>query len=109
MAKTEKAAAPADRTIEDRIDELHKRRRSALQPGGRDAAQRQHDKGKLTARERLDILMTSGPSWRPTPSPSIAHTTSGWRSAGRPATERSRATARSTDGRASWRRRTSPG
>jgi GMP synthase (glutamine-hydrolysing) len=56
MAKTEKAAAAADRTIEDRIDELHKRRRSALQPGGRDAAQRQHDKGKLTARERLDIL-----------------------------------------------------
>src|SRR5512132_109164 len=60
MAKTEKAAAPADRTIEDRIDELHKRRRSARQPGGRDAAQRQHDKGKLTARERLDILMDVG-------------------------------------------------
>jgi acetyl-CoA carboxylase carboxyltransferase component len=60
MAKTEKAAAPADRTIEDRIDELHKRRRSARQPGGRDAAQRQHDKGKLTARERLDILMDAG-------------------------------------------------
>src|SRR5213592_329210 len=60
MAKTEKAAAPADRTIEDRIDELHKRRRSALQPGGREAAQRQHDKGKLTARERLDILMDIG-------------------------------------------------
>src|SRR6058998_367790 len=60
MAKTEKAAAPADRTIEDRIDELHKRRRSALQPGGREAAQRQHDKGKLTARERLDILMDQG-------------------------------------------------
>src|SRR5207244_461874 len=62
MAKTEKAAAPADRTIEDRIDELHKRRRSALQPGGRDAAQRQHDKWKLTARERLDILMDVGSS-----------------------------------------------
>src|SRR6266550_1998673 len=58
MAKTEKrAASPVDRTIEDRIDELRKRRRSAPQPGGRDAAQRQHDKGKLTARERLEILM----------------------------------------------------
>jgi hypothetical protein len=34
MAKTEKAAAPADRTIEDRIDELHKRRRSAASPEG---------------------------------------------------------------------------
>src|SRR5438094_3182123 len=61
MAKTEKgAASPVDRTIEDQIDELHKRRRSALQPGGREAAQRQHDKGKLTARERLDILMDQG-------------------------------------------------
>src|SRR3989440_10543922 len=61
MAKTEKgAASPVDRTIEDRIDELRKRRRSALQPGGRDAAQRQHDKGKLTARERLGILMDVG-------------------------------------------------
>jgi acetyl-CoA carboxylase carboxyltransferase component len=61
MAKTEKKAPPAgDRTIEERIEELRKRRASALQPGGRDAAQRQHDKGKLTARERLEILMDAG-------------------------------------------------
>jgi propionyl-CoA carboxylase beta subunit len=61
MAKTEKKAAPSgDRTIEERIEELRKRRASALQPGGRDAAQRQHDKGKLTARERLAILMDAG-------------------------------------------------
>src|SRR5213594_753957 len=60
MAKTEKAAAPADRTIEDRIDELHKRRRSALQAGGRDAAQRQHERGKLSARERLELLLDAG-------------------------------------------------
>src|SRR6476619_1004801 len=60
MAKTEKAAAPTDRTIEDRIDELHERREAALQPGGPDAAAKQHDKGKLTARERLDILMDAG-------------------------------------------------
>jgi acetyl-CoA carboxylase carboxyltransferase component len=61
MAKTEKKAPPTgDRTIEERIEELRKRRASALQPGGRDAAQRQHDKGKLTARERLDILMDAG-------------------------------------------------
>jgi acetyl-CoA carboxylase carboxyltransferase component len=61
MAKTEKKPAPTgDRTIEERIQELRKRRTSALQPGGRDAAQRQHDKGKLTARERLEILMDVG-------------------------------------------------
>jgi acetyl-CoA carboxylase carboxyltransferase component len=58
MAKTEKDAAAVDvRTVEDRIAELKRRRRSALQPGGRDAAQKQHDRGKLTARERLEILM----------------------------------------------------
>ena len=28
--------------------------------GGRDAAKKQHDKGKLTARERLDVLMDQG-------------------------------------------------
>jgi acetyl-CoA/propionyl-CoA carboxylase carboxyl transferase subunit len=58
MAKTQKETAPpVERTVEDRIEELRRKRRSTLQPGGRDAAQRQHDKGKLTARERLDLLM----------------------------------------------------
>src|SRR6476620_2426537 len=59
MAKTEKP--PTDeRTVEDRIQELRERREAALQPGGPDAAAKQHDKGKLTARERLDILMDAG-------------------------------------------------
>jgi acetyl-CoA/propionyl-CoA carboxylase carboxyl transferase subunit len=49
-----------DRTVEDRIEELRKRRRAAATPGGRDAAKKQHDKGKLTARERLDVLMDKG-------------------------------------------------
>jgi acetyl-CoA/propionyl-CoA carboxylase carboxyl transferase subunit len=59
MAKTEKP--PADeRTVEDRIEELRERRASALMPAGPGAAEKQHDKGKLTARERLDILMDAG-------------------------------------------------
>jgi acetyl-CoA/propionyl-CoA carboxylase carboxyl transferase subunit len=59
MAKTEKP--PTDeRTVEDRIEELRERREAALTPGGPDAAEKQHDKGKLTARERLDILMDAG-------------------------------------------------
>ncbi len=59
MAKTEKP--PADeRTVEDRIAELRERRAAALMPSGPDAADKQHDKGKLTARERLDILMDAG-------------------------------------------------
>ncbi len=59
MAKTEKP--PADeRTVEDRIEELRERRAAALMPAGPEAANKQHDKGKLTARERLDILMDAG-------------------------------------------------
>ena len=61
MAKTEKD--PADqqpRTVEDRIGELRRRRRATQSPGGRDAAAKQHERGKLTARERLDVLMDRG-------------------------------------------------
>src|ERR671918_643341 len=61
MATTDKDVEPAKTiTVEERIDELRKRRKSALTPGGRDAAKKQHEKGKLTARERLDILMDQG-------------------------------------------------
>ncbi len=49
-----------ERTVEDRIEELRKRKKAARTPGGRDAAKKQHDKGKLTARERLDVLMDQG-------------------------------------------------
>ncbi|MDH5224808.1 MAG: methylmalonyl-CoA carboxyltransferase, partial [Actinomycetota bacterium] len=49
-----------ERTVEDRIEELRKRKKAARTPGGRDSAKRQHDKGKLTARERLDVLMDEG-------------------------------------------------
>src|SRR5215213_5783236 len=50
----------SDPSVEERIAELRKKKRSALTPGGRDAAKKQHDRGKLTARERLDILMDAG-------------------------------------------------
>jgi acetyl-CoA carboxylase carboxyltransferase component len=59
MAKTEKPPA-GERTVEDRIEELRARREATLAPAGPEAAERQHDKGKLTARERLDILMDTG-------------------------------------------------
>jgi acetyl-CoA/propionyl-CoA carboxylase carboxyl transferase subunit len=49
-----------EKTVEDRIAELRKRRKASLTPGGRDAAKKQHDKGKLTARERLGVLMDEG-------------------------------------------------
>src|ERR671925_301493 len=58
MAKIDEHVQPEGTvTVEERIDELHKRRRAALSPGGRDAAKKQHDRGKLTARERVELLM----------------------------------------------------
>jgi acetyl-CoA/propionyl-CoA carboxylase carboxyl transferase subunit len=60
MATKDETSSDITVTIEDRIDQLRKRRRAALTPGGRDAAAKQHEKGKLTARERLDILMDQG-------------------------------------------------
>jgi acetyl-CoA carboxylase carboxyltransferase component len=47
-------------TVEERIEELRRRRKATRSPGGRDAAKKQHDRGKLTARERLDVLMDRG-------------------------------------------------
>jgi len=40
-----------------RIDRLHEMRAKAEQGGGQDRIDRQHAKGKLTARERLDLLL----------------------------------------------------
>jgi len=61
MATTDNDPA-VDRTttVEERIEELRARKKAALTPGGRDAAKKQHDRGKLTARERLEILMDKG-------------------------------------------------
>ncbi len=60
MATTDKdvpVVVDASQTVEGLITELRARKKAALTPGGRDAAKKQHDRGKLTARERLEILM----------------------------------------------------
>jgi acetyl-CoA carboxylase carboxyltransferase component len=60
MATSEKdppVVVDAGSTVEGLIQELRAKKKAALTPGGRDAAKKQHDRGKLTARERLDILM----------------------------------------------------
>jgi propionyl-CoA carboxylase beta chain len=41
----------------DRIDQLHRLREEALHAGTEAAVQRQHDRGKLTARERIELLV----------------------------------------------------
>jgi len=47
-------------TTAARLEELLRRRQESLAGGGLDAVARQHDRGKLTARERLDLLLDDG-------------------------------------------------
>ena len=56
MAKTEKEPTVHERRLED----LRRRKEEAVQGGGKDAVERQHGRGKLTARERLDLLLDPG-------------------------------------------------
>ncbi len=46
--------------MRDKLDELHRRRAEALAGGGPERVAEQHKKGKLTARERLDLLFDPG-------------------------------------------------
>ena len=41
----------------EKIDEYTKNSNTALQGGGQDRITSQHEKGKLTARERIDLLL----------------------------------------------------
>ena len=42
------------------VEEISARRQEALKMGGKEKIQRQHAQGKLTARERMDLLFDSG-------------------------------------------------
>lgn len=44
----------------EKVKELKRKREEAKQGGGKKRIQKQHDKGKLTARERLDLLLDDG-------------------------------------------------
>jgi acetyl-CoA carboxylase carboxyltransferase component len=48
------------RAVEERVEELRGKKREALQAGGPEAVQRQHARGKLTARERIELLLDPG-------------------------------------------------
>jgi propionyl-CoA carboxylase beta chain len=45
---------------EARLEELRERREAAQLGGGSDAIRKQHERGKLTARERIDLLLDPG-------------------------------------------------
>ena len=47
-------------SIAKKIDELKKNKQSARLGGGNDRIKKQHEKGKMTARERIDMLLDSG-------------------------------------------------
>ncbi|RDI72693.1 acyl-CoA carboxylase subunit beta [Halopelagius longus] len=46
--------------MEDRIDELEAKRDRAQKGGGEDRIESQHEKGKMTARERIDYFLDDG-------------------------------------------------
>ena len=46
--------------MHDKLEDLRARKSEALAAGPERAVQRQHDKGKLLARERLDYLLDDG-------------------------------------------------
>ncbi|MFB6165371.1 MAG: acyl-CoA carboxylase subunit beta [Haloarculaceae archaeon] len=50
----------SDATEESPIEELRRRRRQAELGGGEERIERQHDKGKMTARERIEYLLDEG-------------------------------------------------
>jgi propionyl-CoA carboxylase beta chain len=49
-----------EESADPRLAELSRRKSEAADAGGKDAVSRQHERGKLSARERLDLLLDAG-------------------------------------------------
>ena len=47
-------------TLRERTQELLDKRAKVREMGGAERVRRQHERGKLTARERIDVLMDAG-------------------------------------------------
>jgi acetyl-CoA/propionyl-CoA carboxylase carboxyl transferase subunit len=60
MARTEDLPQPPLVTVEERIEELRERKRALSDEARKDAVRKQHEKGKLSARERVGLLMDRG-------------------------------------------------
>src|SRR5260221_10574210 len=61
QAPSEPEAVPADlHTTAGKIADLQRRRDEAMHAGSQRAVERQHAKGKMTARERIDYLLDPG-------------------------------------------------
>src|SRR5512142_2256493 len=63
---TSQAPGPPEATTDDlhttagKIADLQRRRDDAIHPGSQQAVERQHAKGKMTARERIERLLDPG-------------------------------------------------
>jgi propionyl-CoA carboxylase beta chain len=60
MATAEEPTEAEQRSVDRKIDELQSRQEQAVEAGGKEAVERQHARGKLTARERIDLLLDPG-------------------------------------------------
>jgi acetyl-CoA carboxylase carboxyltransferase component len=60
MAQPERDQELPEKPARDRIDDLRGRKEAAASAGGEPAIERQHARGKLTARERLELLLDPG-------------------------------------------------
>ena len=87
---------------------LEERRQVARQGGGEKRIEAQHARGKLTARERIDLLLDPAVLKRSTCSSSMTATSSAWKNAKYPVTALLRAGARSTGVPSMFMRKISP-
>ncbi|AEH24274.1 methylmalonyl-coadecarboxylase, subunit alpha [Pyrococcus yayanosii CH1] len=46
--------------MEEKVKELYERKKKIMEMGGEEAIKKQHEKGKLTARERIELLLDPG-------------------------------------------------
>src|SRR5438477_13060228 len=60
MTEAVQPAPPPQSSVEARMEELRRRTDEALHAGSARAVERQHAKGKKTARERIDMLLDPG-------------------------------------------------
>ncbi|MBU2704329.1 acetyl-CoA carboxylase carboxyltransferase component [Sporomusaceae bacterium BoRhaA] len=47
-------------TVQEKLQDLKERREKVIAGGGQKAIDKQHAKGKLTSRERIDLLLDPG-------------------------------------------------
>jgi len=80
--------------MEDRIEDLRERRERAALGGGEDRIDSQHEKGKMTARERIDYFLDDGTFHEFDRFRTHRNHKFGWRNSRSRATASSRATAR---------------